>query len=110
MRLTSTDKLLDFIQNLPDRVTLSELFLCLCGRFDKDVSRDLGRVAQGNSTPESWNAFSTKNRDECEEEIRASIQLRSLIESDIQNTANDLEAQRIACEVLSLNIYDSIHR
>ena len=62
--------------------------------------RDLGRVAEGNSTPESWNAFSTKNRDDCEEEIRASIHLRSLIESDIQNTANDLEAQRIACEVL----------
>lgn len=60
--------------------------------------QDLGRVAEGNSTPESWNAFSTKNRDECEEEIRASVQLRSLIESDIQNTANDLEAQRIACE------------
>ena len=31
-----------------------------------------------------------------EQMINASIQLRDLIETDIQNTANDLEAQRLA--------------
>lgn len=31
-----------------------------------------------------------------EQMIAASIQLRDLIETDIQNTANDLEAQRLA--------------
>jgi len=58
--------------------------------------RDLSRVALGNSTPESWNAFSQNNRDNMEELIRQSTLLRDMIETDIQNTANDLEAQRLA--------------
>lgn len=50
----------------------------------------------GVSDPASWNAFSATNRDNMEQLIAASIQLRDLIETDIQNTANDLEAQRLA--------------
>jgi len=58
--------------------------------------RDMGRVALGNSTPESWHAFSQKNRDEAEECIRISVALRDLIETDIADTSNDLESQRLA--------------
>ena len=36
------------------------------------------------------------NRDNMEELIRQSTLLRDMIETDIQNTANDLEAQRLA--------------
>jgi len=58
--------------------------------------KDLSQVALGVSDPASWNAFSATNRDNMEQMIAASIQLRDLIETDIQNTANDLEAQRLA--------------
>jgi len=58
--------------------------------------KDLSQVALGNSDPAAWNAFSQTNRDNMEQMIAASIQLRDLIETDIQNTANDLEAQRLA--------------
>ena len=56
----------------------------------------MGRVALGNSTPESWHAFSEKNRDEAEECIRISVALRDLMETDIADTSNDLESQRLA--------------
>jgi len=58
--------------------------------------KDLSQVALGNSDPIAWHAFSTKNRDAMETAIAESVQLRDLIETDIENTANDLEAQRIA--------------
>jgi len=58
--------------------------------------RDLGRVALGNSDPAAWHAFSVKNRDEAESAIRASVALRDLIETDINDTSNDLESQRLA--------------
>ena len=54
---------------------------------------DMGRVALGHSTPESWHSFSEKNRDEAEECIRISVALRDLIETDICDTSNDLESQ-----------------
>ena len=38
----------------------------------------------GNSDPAAWNAFSASNRDTMETMIAASIQLRDLIETDIQ--------------------------
>lgn len=60
--------------------------------------RDLGRVALGHSDPASWHAFSEKNRDQAEDCIRASVALRDLIETDINNTSNDLESQRLATE------------
>ena len=63
----------------------------LCKKYS-----DMGRVALGNSTPESWHAFSEKNRDEAEECIRISVALRDLIETDIADTSNDLESQRLA--------------
>merc|ERR1712227_988265 len=49
--------------------------------------KDLSQVALGVSDPASWNAFSATNRDNMEQMIAASIQLRDLIETDIQNTA-----------------------
>lgn len=60
--------------------------------------RDLGRVALGNSDPASWHGFSESNRNHAEECIRASVALRDLIETDICNTSNDLESQRLATE------------
>ena len=53
-------------------------------------------MALGNSDPAAWHAFSVKNRDEAESAIRASVALRDLIETDINDTSNDLESQRLA--------------
>lgn len=60
--------------------------------------RDMGRVAIGNSDPAAWHAFSETNRDNAENCIRASVALRDLIETDINDTSNDLEAQRLATQ------------
>merc|ERR1711935_1301904 len=43
--------------------------------------KDLSQVALGNSDPAAWNAFSQTNRDNMEQMINASIQLRDLIET-----------------------------
>lgn len=59
---------------------------------------DMGRVAIGNSDPAAWHAFSETNRDNAENCIRASVALRDLIETDINDTSNDLEAQRLATQ------------
>ena len=44
----------------------------------------------------SSSCYIKNNRDNMEELIRQSTLLRDMIETDIQNTANDLEAQRLA--------------
>ena len=79
-----------------DRQSVDQLLWHPCKNRDKSYIKDLSQVALGVSDPASWNAFSATNRDNMEQMIAASIQLRDLIETDIQNTANDLEAQRLA--------------
>ena len=69
----------------------------------------MGRVALGNSDPATWHAFSEKNRDQAEDCIRASVALRDLIETDINNTSNDLESQRIATEYAFRNRIHEVH-
>ena len=56
----------------------------------------MGRTAHGNSDPAAWHAFSENNRNNAEDCIRSSTALRELIETDINNTSNDLESQRLA--------------
>ncbi|XP_071117343.1 tektin-2-like [Haliotis cracherodii] len=56
------------------------------------------RVPKGSTTPQQWEDFSRYNKERAEAEMKASNRLREAIHHTLQQTANDLEAQRIASE------------
>ncbi|KAK3744964.1 hypothetical protein QZH41_008492 [Actinostola sp. cb2023] len=56
------------------------------------------RTIKGSVTPETWDSFSNYNKLRAEAEMKASQHLREAIFSTLQQTANDLEAQRKASE------------
>ncbi|XP_067679176.1 tektin-2-like [Haliotis asinina] len=56
------------------------------------------RVPKGSTTPQQWEDFSRYNKERAEAEMKASTRLREAIHHTLQQTANDLEAQRIATE------------
>ncbi|XP_046332598.1 tektin-2-like [Haliotis rufescens] len=56
------------------------------------------RVPKGSTTPQQWEDFSRYNKERAEAEMKASTRLREAIHHTLQQTANDLEAQRIASE------------
>lgn len=59
---------------------------------------DALRVPKGSTTPMQWEDFSRYNKDRAEAEMKASTRLREAIHHTLQQTANDLESQRIATE------------
>ncbi|XP_041359465.1 tektin-2-like [Gigantopelta aegis] len=56
------------------------------------------RVPKGSTTPQQWEDFSRYNKDRADAEMKASNNLREAIHHTLQQTDNDLEAQRIATE------------
>lgn len=56
------------------------------------------RTVKGSVTPETWDSFSNYNKLRAESEMKASKHLREAIFATLQQTANDLEAQRQASE------------
>ncbi|XP_041347071.1 LOW QUALITY PROTEIN: tektin-B1-like, partial [Gigantopelta aegis] len=56
------------------------------------------RVPKGSTTPQQWEDFSRYNKDRADAEMKASNNLRKAIHHTLQQTDNDLEAQRIAME------------
>ncbi|CAH1255246.1 TEKT2 [Branchiostoma lanceolatum] len=56
------------------------------------------RVPKGSTTPQEWDKFSQYNKDRAEAEMRASNRLREAMQATLEQTANDLEAQRNASE------------
>lgn len=56
------------------------------------------RTVKGSITPETWDSFSNYNKLRAEAEMKASKHLREAIFATLQQTANDLEAQRQASE------------
>lgn len=56
------------------------------------------RTIKGSVTPETWDSFSNYNKLRAEAEMKASCHLREAIFATLQQTANDLEAQRKASE------------
>ncbi|VDI10752.1 tektin-2-like [Mytilus galloprovincialis] len=56
------------------------------------------RVPKGSTTPQQWEDFSRYNKDRAEAEMKSSTRLREAIHHTLQQTANDLEAQKIATE------------
>lgn len=56
------------------------------------------RTVKGSVTPETWDSFSNYNKLRAEAEMKASKHLREAIFATLQQTANDLEAQRRATE------------
>lgn len=56
------------------------------------------RVPKGSTTPQQWEDFSRYNKERAEAEMQASTRLREAIHHTLQQTENDLEAQRIASE------------
>ncbi|KAL5021859.1 hypothetical protein ScPMuIL_001014 [Solemya velum] len=56
------------------------------------------RVPKGSTTPQQWEDFSRYNKERAEAEMKASTRLREAIHHTLQQTENDLEAQRIATE------------
>lgn len=56
------------------------------------------RTVKGSVTPETWDSFSNYNKLRAEAEMKASKHLREAIFATLQQTANDLEAQRQATE------------
>ncbi|EDO37357.1 predicted protein, partial [Nematostella vectensis] len=56
------------------------------------------RTVKGSVTPETWDSFSNYNKLRAEAEMKASKHLREAIFATLQQTANDLEAQRKASE------------
>lgn len=56
------------------------------------------RTIKGSVTPETWDSFSNYNKLRAEAEMKASRHLREAIFATLQQTANDLEAQRKASE------------
>ncbi|XP_013390065.1 tektin-2-like [Lingula anatina] len=59
---------------------------------------DPTRVPKGSVTPQNWEDFSRYNKERAEAEMNASTRLREAIHHTLQQTANDLEAQRLATE------------
>jgi len=56
------------------------------------------RVPKGSTTPQNWEDFSRYNKERSDAEIRASTRLREAIHHTLQQTDNDLEAQKLASE------------
>ena len=56
------------------------------------------RTVKGSVTPETWDQHSNYNKLRAEAEMKASRHLREAIFATLQQTANDLEAQRQASE------------
>ncbi|KAL3869713.1 hypothetical protein ACJMK2_042364 [Sinanodonta woodiana] len=56
------------------------------------------RVPKGSTTPMQWEDFSRYNKERAEAEMKASTRLREAIHHTLQQTENDLEAQRLATE------------
>ncbi|XP_076439938.1 tektin-2-like [Babylonia areolata] len=56
------------------------------------------RVPKGSTTPQQWEDFSRYNKERADAEMQASNRLREAIHHTLQQTANDLEAQKIATE------------
>eukprot|EP00745_Piridium_sociabile_P031171 TRINITY_DN5168_c0_g1_i4.p2 TRINITY_DN5168_c0_g1~~TRINITY_DN5168_c0_g1_i4.p2 ORF type:complete len:423 (-),score=147.80 TRINITY_DN5168_c0_g1_i4:1476-2744(-) len=59
---------------------------------------DSMRVPKGTTTPQQWEDFSRYNKERADAEMQASNRLREAIHHTLQQTANDLEAQKIATE------------
>jgi tektin-2 len=51
-----------------------------------------------STTPQQWEDFSRYNKERAEAEMAASTRLREAIHHTLQQTENDLEAQKIATE------------
>lgn len=51
-----------------------------------------------STTPQQWEDFSRYNKERAEAEMKSSTRLREAIHHTLQQTANDLEAQKIATE------------
>lgn len=51
-----------------------------------------------STTPQQWEDFSRYNKERAEAEMQASTRLREAIHHTLQQTENDLEAQRISTE------------
>ena len=56
------------------------------------------RIADGIVMPDSWDSHSNYNTQRANSEMRASTALREAINNTIEQTANDLEAQRLRTE------------
>ncbi|XP_050400773.1 tektin-2 [Patella vulgata] len=59
---------------------------------------DCLRVPKGSTTPQQWEDFSRYNKERADAEMLASNRLREAIHHTLQQTDNDLEAQKIATE------------
>jgi len=59
---------------------------------------DALRVPKGSTTPQQWEDFSRYNKERAEAEMKSSNRLREQIHHTLQQTANDLEAQKQATE------------
>ena len=51
-----------------------------------------------STTPQQWEDFSRYNKERAEAEMQASTRLREAIHHTLQQTENDLEAQKVATE------------
>ena len=51
-----------------------------------------------STTPQQWEDYSRYNKERADAEMQASNRLREAIHHTLQQTANDLEAQKIATE------------
>lgn len=51
-----------------------------------------------STTPQQWEDFSRYNKDRADAEMQASNRLREAIHHTLHQTANDLEAQKVATE------------
>lgn len=60
--------------------------------------KDATRIADGTVLPDSWDSHSNYNTQRALNEIRSSTGLRESINNMIEQTANDLEAQRLRTE------------
>lgn len=56
------------------------------------------RVPKGSTTPQQWEDFSRYNKERADAEMQASNRLREAIHHTLHQTANDLEAQKVATE------------
>jgi len=59
---------------------------------------DALRVPKGSTTPQQWEDFSRYNKERAEAEMRSSSRLREAIHHTLQQTDNDLDAQKQATE------------
>merc|ERR1711936_12386 len=59
---------------------------------------DALRVPKGSTTPQQWEDFSRYNKERAEAEMKSSNRLREQIHHTLQQTANDLDAQKQATE------------